>query len=648
MTMLCRRSAAALSCAGHCGIMTIITMCWMLRWFRTPSTTGYGGNWISWKKKHDLATADSPTQRVSGRARKGFLKCRHPQPMLSLSNANNDEELQSFITRTAKGLSMPAAAVMYAAEPKLDGLSVSLIYEYGVLTRAATRGDGAVGKNVTANVTMIRTVPQKLQTDTPSALLEIRGEVYMTKADFSDLNRRQQEADKELFVNPRNAAASSLRQLDPAITCERSLSFQAYGIGIGADALPENHSRCMAALTEWGIPISPELKVVSGYSACLAYYRDILKQRETFAYEMDGVVFKVDDQGGRDRLGTTARAPRWAIARKFPPQEERTRVEGIDVQVGRSGVLTPVARLHPIFVGGVVVSNATLHSQRDMKRRDSDIRVGDQVTVRRAGDVIPEIVNVDMDSRPDHSRKYVFPEQCPACRSAVTGRDSDEAFVRCPNEDCPGRQRAMLLHFVSRMAMNIEGFGGALIDKLMEQGWVQEPPDLYHLDVEQLKQLEKIADLSASNLIQQLERSRDTVLPRFLFALGIPGLGEQLARRLSAFFGSWAALSAATPQMLCFVEGVGVRVGLEIHGLLHSRRISSWVQNMQAGGVHWPEVSKPLAGRAMPWKEFFLALKRLSDAGLLAPGFAVGAAGWRSFAGRYRGTQRLIMGADAG
>ena len=583
------------------------------------------------EKQHGLTTADSPTQKVSGQVRKGFSKCTHPEPMYSLSNANSDEELQAFITRVAKWLSPGKAEVVYAAEPKLDGLSISLIYEYGILTRAATRGDGSVGEDVTANALTIDAIPQKLNTDKAPTLLEVRGEVYMTKSDFSKLNDRQKEEGRELFVNPRNAAASSLRQLDPEITRQRSLSFQSYGTGAGDAVRPGTYAQWLAVLADWGVPISPNLQIMKGYDECLAYYRDILRQRNDFDYEMDGVVFKVDDWEQRDRLGATARAPRWAIAHKFPPQEEYTRVVAIDVQVGRSGVLTPVARLEPVFVGGVVVSNATLHSQRDMKREGGDVRMGDQVIVRRAGDVIPEIVKVDEESRSENSEKYDFPDKCPVCQTPVTGKDKKEkdgdkaeekkeAFVRCPNEHCPGRQRAMLLHFASRMAMNIEGFGGALIDKLMEKGWVSEPPDLYRLQVEQLIRLEKVADLSASNLIQQLQHSRDTTLPRFLFALGIPSLGEQLARRLAAFFGSWQALARCTPQMLFFIEGIGIKVGLEIHAFLHSRRIASWVNDMQENGVSWSEEDKPLAGRVLSWEEFFQVLKRLNNAGLLAPG----------------------------
>jgi DNA ligase (NAD+) len=490
----------------------------------------------------ELVSPDSPTQRVGGAPSSAFAEVEHSVPMLSLENALSAQEMADFDRRVRERLGVEGS-VAYAAEPKLDGLAVSLRYEDGILVQAATRGDGSRGENVTANVRTIRSVPLRLRGQDWPALLEVRGEVFMPREGFAALNRRQRESGDKTFANPRNAAAGSLRQLDPAVTARRPLAFFCYGLGeVEGGAIADSHSAGMALLRGWGLPVSPELEVVTGLDGCAAYYRRIGTARDSLAYDIDGVVFKVDDLAAQVRLGFVARAPRWAVAYKFPAQEALTVVEAVEFQVGRTGALTPVARLHPVSVGGVTVSNATLHNMDEVRRKD--VRVGDTVYVRRAGDVIPEVVRVLVERRPPDARQVELPAHCPECGSEVV-KPEGEAAARCSGGlFCPAQRKEAILHFASRRAMDIEGLGDKLVDQLVDLGLVRDPADLFALDVDQLAALERMGPKSAQNLVDALDRARQTTLPRFLFALGIPGVGEATAATIAGVCGSFDRVMA--------------------------------------------------------------------------------------------------------
>jgi len=489
-----------------------------------------------------LITPDSPTQRVGGAPLSAFGEVVHKVPMLSLDNAFSEEELTAWDNRVRDRLG-DTAEVAYAAEPKLDGLAISLRYEGGRLVQAATRGDGAKGEDVTQNVRTIKAVPLKLRGDDWPTVLEVRGEVFMPRAGFAALNERARQAGDKTFVNPRNAAAGSLRQLDSNITATRPLAMFCYGLGEVDGRRPaSSHARTMARLRDWGLPVSPELKVVEGVAGCLDYYRDMGERRDALPYDIDGVVFKVNDYAAQEALGFVSRAPRWAIAHKFPAQEELTTIEAVEFQVGRTGAVTPVARLTPVFVGGVTVSNATLHNMDEVARKG--VRVGDTVIVRRAGDVIPEVVSVVVERRPADAAEVQLPVQCPVCGSEVI-KPEGEAVARCTGGlYCAAQRREAVKHFASRKAMDIEGLGDKLVEQLVERELIRDPADLYTLRLEDIVGLERMAEKSAHNLLDALEKSRTTTLAHFLYALGIMGIGETMAQTLARSLGSLDAVMA--------------------------------------------------------------------------------------------------------
>ncbi len=503
----------------------------------------------------ELRTPDSPTQRVGGAPLEGLEPVRHDLPMLSIRTETDTEDsgAASFDARILRELGADAAPVEYAAEPKFDGAALSLLYEDGVLARAATRGDGEVGENVTQNVRTIRSIPLRLK-GKAARRLEVRGEVYMNRRDFERLNERQQASGGKVFVNPRNAAAGALRQLDPKLTAQRPLSFFAYGIGVTEGwKIPRTQAAVLDELAHFGLPVSGERAVVTGAAGLSGYHRRIGKLREQLPFDIDGVVYKVNSLELQRRLGFVAREPRWAVAHKYPAQEAVTEVLGIDVQVGRTGTLTPVARLKPVFVGGVTVTNATLHNEDELRRKD--VWVGDQVVVRRAGDVIPEVVSVRTHGT--RMQRFEMPQKCPVCGSPVV-RIAGEAATRCTGGlYCKAQRKQTLLHFAGRRAMDIEGLGDKLVDQLVELELVKSLADLYQLDVATLSNLERMGEKSAKNLVDSIRKSRQTDLARFIFALGIPGVGEEVAKILARHFGSLGAfMEADWPRAAADKEGI--------------------------------------------------------------------------------------------
>ncbi|NOV26816.1 NAD-dependent DNA ligase LigA [Cupriavidus necator] len=557
----------------------------------------------------ELQTPDSPTQRVGGEPLSAFDSVRHRVPMLSLNNAFADEDVLSFDRRCAQGLgrSAPAAgeadlfsaadAVEYACELKFDGLAMSLRYEDGRLVQAATRGDGETGEDVTVNVRTIKAIPLKLRGQAP-AVLEVRGEVFMFRRDFDKLNARQAEAGEKTFVNPRNAAAGSLRQLDPRITAKRPLSFFAYGLGeLQGVERPPTHGAMLDGFAALGLPVCKDRAVVKGAQGLLDFYRDIGKRRDDLPYDIDGVVYKVNALAEQERLGFVSRAPRFALAHKFPAQEMTTIVEDIEVQVGRTGAITPVARLKPVFVGGVTVTNATLHNEDEIRRKD--VHVGDTVIVRRAGDVIPEVVAVVTERRPADARAFVMPTACPVCGSHIEKLE-DEAIARCTGGlICAAQRKQSLLHFAQRRAMDIEGLGDKLVEQLVDHGIVRTPADLYKLGVVKLAALERMADKSAANLVAAIDKSRATTMNRFIFALGIRHVGEATAKDLAKHFGKLDALMAADEAALLEVNDVGPVVAQSIANFLAEPHNVEVIEQLRAAGVHWAE-SEPVARAPAP------------------------------------------------
>ncbi|CAM3124364.1 NAD-dependent DNA ligase LigA [Cupriavidus taiwanensis] len=557
----------------------------------------------------ELQTPDSPTQRVGGEPLSAFDSVRHRVPMLSLNNAFADEDVLNFDRRCAQGLgrTAPAAgeadlfsaadAVEYACELKFDGLAMSLRYEDGRLVQAATRGDGETGEDVTVNVRTIKAIPLKLRGQAP-AVLEVRGEVFMFRRDFDKLNARQAEAGEKTFVNPRNAAAGSLRQLDPRITARRPLSFFAYGLGeLQGVERPPTHSAMLDGFAALGLPVCKDRAVVKGAQGLLDFYRDIGKRRDDLPYDIDGVVYKVNALAEQERLGFVSRAPRFALAHKFPAQEMTTVVEDIEVQVGRTGAITPVARLRPVFVGGVTVTNATLHNEDEIRRKD--VHVGDTVIVRRAGDVIPEVVAVVAERRPADARAFVMPTACPVCGSHIEKLE-DEAIARCTGGlICAAQRKQSLLHFAQRRAMDIEGLGDRLVEQLVDQGIVRTPADLYKLGVAKLAALERMADKSAANLVAAIDKSRATTMNRFIFALGIRHVGEATAKDLARHFGKLDALMAADEAALLEVNDVGPVVAQSIAHFFAEPHNVEVIEQLRAAGVHWPE-SEPVAKSPAP------------------------------------------------
>ena len=552
----------------------------------------------------ELVTPDSPTQRVGAAPIEALAEVRHEVPMLSLDNAFTEEDLLDFDRRIREKLERET--VEYVAEPKLDGLAISLIYDDGVLVRGATRGDGHSGEDVTHNVRTIRDIPLKLEGSGFPKRFEVRGEVFMSKRGFLALNKKALESGEKVFVNPRNAAAGSLRQLDPKITTTRPLRFYCYGYGVyPATQLPRRHQDIFERFKSWGLPVSPEFRVVQGVEGCLTYYRALLARRHELPYEIDGVVYKLSRFDWQNELGYVARAPRWAIAHKFPAEEVTTRVIAIDVQVGRTGALTPVARLEPVFVGGVTVTNATLHNADEVHRKD--IRVGDTVVVRRAGDVIPEVVKSVPEKRPAKTEIFVLPKHCPVCGSDVETTPG-EAIARCSGGlYCPAQHKEAIKHFASRRALDIEGLGDKLVDQLLDKKLVDTVADLFHLKVDDLAELERMGKKSAENVIQALEKSKHTTLPRFLYALGIREVGEVTAQTLANHFRTLDKIMTADEAELQHVPDVGPTMAYHIATFFQQAQNREVIQNLLDAGVRWEEAAaKAKAEQTLTGKTFVL------------------------------------------
>lgn len=558
------------------------------------------------EKKHpDLITDDSPTQRVGGKPLDKFNEVKHALPMLSLGNAFDESDVEDFDRRAREKLEVDGA-LAYFCEPKLDGLAISLRYEDGLLVQAATRGDGQTGEDVTSNARTIQSIPLKLIGKDWPSVLEVRGEVFMSRDGFEQLNERAREKGDKTFVNPRNAAAGSLRQLDPKITAERPLEIYCYGIGeTSGDPFAQRHSEILDKLKSWGLRINPESRKVQGVKGCLDYYRDMQERRDKLGYDIDGVVFKVDRLDQQRELGFVARAPRWAIAHKFPAQEETTRLNDVDFQVGRTGALTPVARLEPVFVGGVTVSNATLHNMDEIERLD--VKIGDTVIVRRAGDVIPEIVKVVMQRRPQDAKSIRLPKTCPVCGSDIV-REEGEAVARCTGGlVCAAQRKEALKHFASRKALDIEGLGDKLMEQLVEADLVHSPAEIFELENhrDDLVEWEGFGQKSVDKLLASIDASKKTTLPRFLFALGIRDVGESTALQLAQHFGTLGKIMSADAARLQEVPDIGPKVAqriVDFFGEEHNRDV---IQALRENGVHWEDMEgvsdgpKPLEGRTI-------------------------------------------------
>jgi DNA ligase (NAD+) len=549
----------------------------------------------------ELITADSPTQRVGAAPASAFVQVRHEMPMLSLDNVFSEDELRDFDRRVRDRLKSEDV-IDYACEPKLDGVAMSLLYRDGVLVRGATRGDGSAGEDITQNVRTIPSVPLKLRGSGYPPVLEVRGEVYMPHAGFEAFNERARVSGEKLFVNPRNAAAGSLRQLDARLTAKRPLEFCSYGVGwTEGGELPAGHIETLKKLRDWGFRINPEMRAAHGIDECLEYYRYLLGRRDQLAYDIDGIVFKVDDFALQRTLGFVSRAPRWATAHKFPAQEEITELLDIEFNVGRTGAVTPIARLKPVFVGGVTVSNATLHNADEMDRLD--IHVGDTVIVRRAGDVIPQIVQVVVEKRPAGAHRVSVPAQCPICNSPVE-RVEGEAVARCTGGlVCPAQLKESINHFAMRRAMDVDGLGDKLVEQLVDAGHIKTVADLYRLDLDTLTSLERMGPKSAQNLLDALEKSKRTTLPRFLYALGIREVGEATALGLANYFGELEPVMAADVETLQQVPDVGPIVAAHAVDFFATERNREVIAALCSSGINWPPIevaaraSLPLQGQ---------------------------------------------------
>ncbi|WP_394193944.1 NAD-dependent DNA ligase LigA [Pseudoalteromonas atlantica] len=545
-------------------------------------------------------SADSPTQKVGGAALAKFEQVAHQVPMLSLDNAFSEEEFAAFNRRVKERL-MDNSELTFCCEPKLDGLAVSILYRDGVLVQAATRGDGQTGENITQNVKTIRNVPLKLRGNDYPREIEIRGEVFMNSAGFDKLNAEAEKRGEKVFVNPRNAAAGSLRQLDSKITAKRPLMFYAYSIGVVTEGeLPSDHYQQLAKLTDWGLPLCPETKLVEGEKAALDYYQDILERRSSLKYEIDGVVIKLNNKAMQERLGFVARAPRWAIAYKFPAQEEITVLLDVEFQVGRTGAITPVARLEPVFVGGVTVSNATLHNGDEIARLG--VKVGDTVIIRRAGDVIPQITQVVLERRPDDAQDIVFPTACPICDSHVE-KVEGEAVARCTGGlVCQAQRKQAIKHFASRKALDIDGLGDKIVDQLVDRELVKTPADLFILKQGHFESLERMGPKSAKNLVSALEDARQTTLAKFLYSLGIREVGEATAQNLATHFLTLEKVTQASIEALVEVSDVGEIVAKHVSSFFAEPHNTDVVNALIEQGIHWPELApvsvdeQPLAG----------------------------------------------------
>ena len=537
-------------------------------------------------KNPELIRPDSPSQRVGGKALDSFESVIHRQAMLSLNNAFEEDELIAFDKRIKDDIGIDE--VEYAVEPKFDGLAITLTYENGIFVQGATRGDGYTGENVTHNLKTIRSIPTKLNHTNPPKILEVRGEVLMLKKDFELLNQKQESLDEKKFANPRNAAAGSLRQLDPRITATRPLTFFSYGLGVCEPNLNlKTHTETIQLLKQFNLPISDLSSSVKGVKGLQSFYAKVLKLRDTLPYDIDGVVYKVNSFNYQSELGFVSRAPRWAIAHKFPAEEALTEILDINVQVGRTGAITPVARLKPVFVGGVTVTNATLHNEDEMIRKD--VHIGDMVSVRRAGDVIPEIVRVLVDKRPKTIRKFKMPTACPECGSPLI-RIDDEAIIRCSGGlICPAQQKQSIIHFASRKAMDIEGLGDKSVEQLVNVGLIQGLADIYKLELEQLVSLDRMAEKSSQNLLDAIEKSKLTSLPRFIYALGIRNVGESTAKDLAGFYGDLYEIMQQTEESLQLVPDIGPTVAKSISDFFSQTRSREVIESLIRLGVHWPK-----------------------------------------------------------
>ena len=609
-----------------------------------------------------LRTSDSPTQRVLGRVLDGFTPVRHAVPMLSIRTETDyaSTGASAFDARVRKELALPADAppVEYSAELKFDGLAVNLRYVNGQLLQAATRGDGETGEDVTQNIRTIGQVPLRLHSATPPAVLEVRGEVYMRRDDFEALNERQREKiaqgqkNEKTFVNPRNAAAGALRQLDPAIAAQRPLSFFAYGLGEVQDwaDMPTTHSATMDTLAALGLPVCSHRTTAQGADELVAFHQHIGALRDKLPFDIDGVVYKVNSLALQQQLGFVSREPKWAVAHKYPAQEQTTTVQAIDVQVGRTGKLTPVAKLAPVFVGGVTVTNATLHNEEEARRKD--VRVGDTVIVRRAGDVIPEVVSVVLEHRPPNTQPYTAPQACPVCGSAVE-REEGEVDTRCTaGLFCSAQRKQAILHFAQRRALDIENLGEKLVDQLVDGQLIRTLPDLYQLDINTLAGLERMAEKSAQNLLQGLEKSKSTTLARFVYGLGIRHVGEATAKDLARYFGNLDAIMAADEASLLQVPDVGPVVAHSIQHFFaepHNREV---VAQLRAVGLHWEESSQahnsanaaalPLAGKTVVLTGTLPTLSREHAKAMLE------AAGAKVAGSVSKKTHYVVAGSEAG
>lgn len=543
----------------------------------------------------ELITADSPTQRVGAKPLSAFAQIRHEIPMLSLDNAFTDEEFFAFVKRIEDRLGLLPQPLTFCCEPKLDGLAVSILYVNGILSQAATRGDGTTGEDITANIRTIRNIPLQLLTDNPPARLEVRGEVFMPHAGFERLNEHALEHGEKTFANPRNAAAGSLRQLDPNITSKRPLSFNAYSIGVAEGAeLPQGQYERLQWLKTIGIPVNAEIRLCEGVDAVLDFYQDIQSKRSELGYDIDGTVLKINDIELQQRLGFISKAPRWAIAYKFPAQEQLTRLNDVEFQVGRTGAVTPVAKLEPVFVAGVTVSNATLHNGDEIARLD--LAIGDTVVVRRAGDVIPQIIGVLHERRPADAKPIIFPTHCPVCDSLIVRIDG-EAVARCTGGlICAAQRKEALKHFVSRKAMDIDGVGAKLIEQLVDRELIHTPADLFKLDLTTLCRLERMAEKSAQNALASLQKAKQTTLARFIFALGIREVGEATALNLANHFKTLEALQAADLDALQEVPDVGEVVANRIFVFWREAHNVAVVEDLLKQGVHWPAIEEKIVG----------------------------------------------------
>lgn len=555
---------------------------------------------LDFEKIHPEAVSpDSPSQRVGAAPLDAFESVTHLKPMLSLGNAFNAEDMQDFDRRIRDRLKSEAK-ITYVCEPKFDGLAVSLLYLNGLFERAATRGDGITGEDISENVRTIKNVPIKLQGGSP-AVLEVRGEIYMPHKGFEALNRQAKAKEQKTFVNPRNAAAGSLRQLDSRITAQRPLVFNAYSVGLVEGELPATHYETLIFLREKGFVVSNLAERVDSVEGCLDYYSRMSQQRSQLPFDIDGLVFKVDDFALQHRLGFVAKAPRFAIAQKFPAQEEMTLLKAVEFQVGRTGAITPVARLEPVFVGGVTVSNATLHNRDEIERLD--VKVGDTVIVRRAGDVIPQIAAVVVDKRPSNAEAILFPQQCPVCGSD-TEQVEDEAVIRCTGGlTCSAQNKESIKHYASRKAMDIDGLGDKLVEQLVDEGLISNIADLYRLELPQVAALERMAEKSAQNLLDALEKSKNTTLPRFLYALGIREVGQTTALTLSQHMGSLEAIAEASEEALQEIPDVGPIVAKYLVAFFQQSSNRELLEDLQGLGVHWPapqaQGDQPLAGKTI-------------------------------------------------